>query len=137
MRPGLLLAVMVGALAAVPAAAASKLAPEAVRSPDGRNSISLTLDAEGRPTYSVSRNGVCIGLVLPNIVSMALAAVPEQDVGKASGVLNTARQVGAVVGVAVGVAVFQGVGGPGPFQRSSRPPGRRAEAADRPCTPRL
>jgi MFS transporter, DHA2 family, methylenomycin A resistance protein len=47
---------------------------------------------------------------------MALAAVPEQDVGKASGVLNTARQVGAVVGVAVGVAIFQGVGGPGAAQ---------------------
>jgi EmrB/QacA subfamily drug resistance transporter len=60
--------------------------------------------------------GVGIGLVLPNIVSMALAAVPEQDVGKASGVLNTARQVGAVVGVAVGVAIFQGVGGPGAAQ---------------------
>jgi EmrB/QacA subfamily drug resistance transporter len=57
--------------------------------------------------------GTGIGLVLPNIVGAALKAVPEADVGKASGVLNTARQVGAVVGVAVGVAVFQGAGGPG------------------------
>jgi EmrB/QacA subfamily drug resistance transporter len=57
--------------------------------------------------------GVGIGLVLPNVVATALAAVPEADVGKASGVLNTARQVGAVVGVAVGVAVFQGAGGAG------------------------
>jgi EmrB/QacA subfamily drug resistance transporter len=57
--------------------------------------------------------GVGIGLVLPNIVAAALAAVPEGDVGKASGVLNTARQVGAVVGVAVGVAVFQAAGGAG------------------------
>jgi MFS family permease len=57
--------------------------------------------------------GVGIGLVLPNIVAVALAAVPEGDVGKASGVLNTARQVGAVVGVAVGVAVFQTAGGNG------------------------
>jgi hypothetical protein len=40
--------------------------------------------------------------------------VPAGDVGKASGVLNTARQVGAVVGVAVGVAVFQAAGGAGP-----------------------
>jgi MFS family permease len=57
--------------------------------------------------------GAGIGLVLPNIVASALSAVPESDVGKASGVLNTARQVGAVVGVAVGVAVFQAAGGAG------------------------
>jgi MFS family permease len=57
--------------------------------------------------------GVGIGLVLPNIVAVALAAVPEADVGKASGVLNTARQVGAVVGVAMGIAVFQAAGGLG------------------------
>ena len=57
--------------------------------------------------------GTGIGLVLPNIVGVALAAVPEGDVGKASGVLNTARQVGAVVGVAVGIAVFQAAGGNG------------------------
>ena len=57
--------------------------------------------------------GVGIGLVLPNIVATALAAVPAADVGKASGVLNTARQVGAVVGVAVGIAVFQAAGGAG------------------------
>jgi EmrB/QacA subfamily drug resistance transporter len=57
--------------------------------------------------------GVGIGLVLPNIVATALAAVAEADVGKASGVLNTARQVGAVVGVAVGIAVFQAAGGLG------------------------
>jgi MFS family permease len=57
--------------------------------------------------------GVGIGLVLPNIVATAVAAVPEADVGKASGVLNTARQVGAVVGVAVGIAVFQAAGGDG------------------------
>jgi MFS family permease len=60
--------------------------------------------------------GVGIGMVLPNIVGMALSAVPEQDVGKASGVLNTARQIGAVVGVAVGVAVFEGAGGAGVSQ---------------------
>jgi EmrB/QacA subfamily drug resistance transporter len=57
--------------------------------------------------------GVGIGLVLPNIVSIALAAVPEADMGKASGVLNTARQAGAVVGVTVGIAVFQAAGGAG------------------------
>lgn len=58
--------------------------------------------------------GVGIGLVLPNIVAAALAAVAPEDVGKASGVLNTARQLGAVAGVAVGVAIFQAAGGAGP-----------------------
>ncbi|MEA2423661.1 MAG: hypothetical protein QOH13_71 [Thermoleophilaceae bacterium] len=57
--------------------------------------------------------GIGIGLVLPNVVAAALAVVPEADIGKASGVLNTARQVGAVVGVAVGVAIFQAAGGIG------------------------
>jgi EmrB/QacA subfamily drug resistance transporter len=57
--------------------------------------------------------GVGIGMVLPNVVAVAVGAVPEQDVGKASGILNTARQVGAVVGVAVGIAIFQTAGGAG------------------------
>jgi EmrB/QacA subfamily drug resistance transporter len=57
--------------------------------------------------------GVGIGLVLPNVVAAALAAVPGEDVGKASAVLNTARQIGAVAGVAVGVAIFQAAGGIG------------------------
>jgi EmrB/QacA subfamily drug resistance transporter len=57
--------------------------------------------------------GTGIGLVLPNVVAAALAVVPEADIGKASAVLNTARQVGAVAGVAVGVAVFQAAGGVG------------------------
>ena len=57
--------------------------------------------------------GTGIGLVLPTIVSAGLASVPDADLGRASGVLNTARQVGAVAGVAVGVAVLQAAGGPG------------------------
>jgi MFS family permease len=62
--------------------------------------------------------GTGIGLVLPNVVAAALAVVPEADIGKASGVLNTARQVGAVAGVAVGVAVFQAAGGVGASELS-------------------
>jgi MFS family permease len=62
--------------------------------------------------------GTGIGLVLPNVVAAALAVIPEADIGKASGVLNTARQVGAVAGVAVGVAVFQAAGGSGASQLS-------------------
>jgi MFS family permease len=57
--------------------------------------------------------GVGIGLVLPNVVAAALAVVPAADMGKASAVVNTSRQLGAVAGVAVGVAVFQAQGGVG------------------------
>jgi MFS family permease len=54
--------------------------------------------------------GVGIGLVLPNIAALAMGSVPPADIGKASGTLSTARQVGSVVGVAVAVAIFQSSG---------------------------
>jgi hypothetical protein len=63
--------------------------------------------------------GTGIGMVLPNVVAVALGAVPGQDVGKASAVLNTARQIGAAAGVAVGVAVFQAAGGLGQQQAAN------------------
>jgi EmrB/QacA subfamily drug resistance transporter len=51
--------------------------------------------------------GTGIGLVLPNIAAMAIGAVPGPDIGKASGTLSTARQLGSVFGVAVAVAILQ------------------------------
>jgi len=51
-----------------------------------------------------------IGLTLPNIAALAMGSVPAGDIGKASGTLSTARQVGSVVGVAVAVAIFQASG---------------------------
>jgi MFS family permease len=51
--------------------------------------------------------GVGIGLVLPNLVSLALGAVDAADVGRASATLSTARQLGSVFGVAVPVAIIQ------------------------------
>lgn len=51
--------------------------------------------------------GVGIGLVLPNLLALALAAVGPADVGRASATLSTARQLGSVFGVAVPVAIFQ------------------------------
>jgi hypothetical protein len=80
----------------------------------------LTLAVVGQPGVGLLAlapgllaTGTGIGLVLPNIVAAGLAAVPQADIGKASGILNTARQIGAVAGVAVGVAVFQAAGGAG------------------------
>jgi EmrB/QacA subfamily drug resistance transporter len=56
--------------------------------------------------------GAGIALVMPNLAAAGLAAVAPEDMGKASGIVNTARQVGAVLGVAIGVAVFEAAGGP-------------------------
>jgi EmrB/QacA subfamily drug resistance transporter len=57
--------------------------------------------------------GTGIGLVLPNLISLALSAVSPQDVGRASATLSTARQLGSVFGIAVPVAIFQLAGGLG------------------------
>jgi EmrB/QacA subfamily drug resistance transporter len=54
--------------------------------------------------------GIGIGLTLPHIAALAMGSVPPADIGKASGTLSTARQVGSVVGVAVAVAIFQAAG---------------------------
>ena len=51
--------------------------------------------------------GIGIGLVLPNVTALAIGSVPPADIGKASGTLATARQVGSVFGVAVAVAIFE------------------------------
>jgi EmrB/QacA subfamily drug resistance transporter len=51
--------------------------------------------------------GVGIGLVLPNLISLALSAVSPADVGRASATLSTARQLGSVFGIAVPVAILQ------------------------------
>src|SRR4051812_32732465 len=59
------------------------------------------------PLWSI---GVGIGLVLPNITALAVGAVPASDIGKASGTLNTARQIGSVFGVSITAAIFEATG---------------------------
>jgi hypothetical protein len=54
--------------------------------------------------------GIGIGFVVPNLAAAALAGAAPDDIGKASGVLSTSRQLGAVFGVAVAVAIFEGAG---------------------------
>jgi EmrB/QacA subfamily drug resistance transporter len=51
--------------------------------------------------------GTGIGLSLPQLVGLAMGSVAPADIGKASGTLNTARQLGSVFGVAVPAAVFE------------------------------
>ncbi len=50
--------------------------------------------------------GIGIGFVVPNLAAVTMDAVGAADIGRASATLNTARQLGAVFGVAVAVAVF-------------------------------
>jgi EmrB/QacA subfamily drug resistance transporter len=57
--------------------------------------------------------GVGIGLVIPNIAAAALGAVPPTDIGKASGILSTSRQIGSVAGVSVGLAIYEATAGAG------------------------
>jgi DHA2 family methylenomycin A resistance protein-like MFS transporter len=50
--------------------------------------------------------GVGLGLNTGPVVSVAVSAAPESHAGTASGILNTARIVGATLGVAVLVAIY-------------------------------
>jgi EmrB/QacA subfamily drug resistance transporter len=54
--------------------------------------------------------GVGVSMVLPTSSTAALNAVPPVALGKASGILNTLRQFGAVIGIAVTTAVFSAHG---------------------------
>ncbi|HEY4071449.1 MAG TPA: glycoside hydrolase family 97 N-terminal domain-containing protein, partial [Sphingomicrobium sp.] len=53
-----------------PAHAASAVSPQIIRSPDGRNSISVMLDRDGQPAYSVARDGEQIIASSPIILSL-------------------------------------------------------------------
>jgi EmrB/QacA subfamily drug resistance transporter len=56
--------------------------------------------------------GTGMGLNTGPVVSVAVAAAPESHTGIASGILNTARIVGATLGVAILVAIFAAKAGP-------------------------
>lgn len=55
--------------------------------------------------------GIGLGLSYPPISTVAIEAVPEPERGVASGVNNTARELGVAVGVAVLVSIFATTGG--------------------------
>jgi EmrB/QacA subfamily drug resistance transporter len=50
--------------------------------------------------------GVGMGFAMPSFMASGMGSVPEEHGGVASGAINTARQLGFVLGVAVLVAVF-------------------------------
>jgi MFS family permease len=53
--------------------------------------------------------GVGMGIGFPSLNVGAMGAVAGPEVGLASGVLNTARQLGAAIGIAILIATFGGV----------------------------
>jgi MFS family permease len=55
--------------------------------------------------------GVGISMTLPTIPTAVLGAVDPEETGMASGVTNMTQRLGAVFGIAVGVAVFSAQGG--------------------------
>jgi predicted MFS family arabinose efflux permease len=63
---------------------------------------------------SLALGGVAMGMVAPTLVDVTLAGVPGRDAGSASGVLNSALQLGGAIGVAlVGVIYFDVVASDG------------------------
>jgi EmrB/QacA subfamily drug resistance transporter len=69
----------------------------------------LTADAAGtRLIPGLLVAGVGMGLALPTLSSAVMAAVPRHRAGMAGGALNTFRQLGQALGIAVLGAVFSG-----------------------------
>src|SRR5262249_39730542 len=81
---------------------AAGLAVFAVQIGDGAGALALA------PAGAIT--GIGIAVALPNLAAVAVGTVEPQDIGRASGMINTARQLGAGFGVAVGVAVAQAPG---------------------------
>jgi EmrB/QacA subfamily drug resistance transporter len=54
--------------------------------------------------------GIGVSMTYVTTVSAVMRSVPPDRLGVASGIANTIRQVGAVLGVAVGIAVFSSYG---------------------------
>ncbi len=82
----------------------------------GIATIALLIDTQTSPLSlapGLAITGLGIGLVVPNLAVAALAGAEAGDIGKASGVLSTSRQLGAAFGVAVAVAIFQAAGSDG------------------------
>jgi predicted MFS family arabinose efflux permease len=55
-------------------------------------------------------SGAGIGLAIPAATKAVIGAVPPGDIGKASGVFSTMRQLGGAFGVAILAAVFTAAG---------------------------
>ncbi len=55
-------------------------------------------------------SGAGLGLAIPAVTKAVVGSVPPGDIGKASGVFSTMRQLGGAFGVAILAAVFTSAG---------------------------
>jgi len=55
--------------------------------------------------------GVGISMSFPAAQNSVVSSVPEEAIGKAAGTNTTMRELGGVLGIAIGVAAFAGAGG--------------------------
>jgi len=55
--------------------------------------------------------GVGISMTFPAAQNSVVSSVPEEAIGKAAGTNSTMRELGGVLGIAIGVAAFAGAGG--------------------------
>jgi MFS family permease len=54
--------------------------------------------------------GVGISMTFPAAQNSVVSSVPEEAIGKAAGTNSTMRELGGVLGIALGVAAFAGAG---------------------------
>jgi EmrB/QacA subfamily drug resistance transporter len=64
----------------------------------------------GRLVPPLIVSGIGISMTFPAAQNSVIGSVPEEAIGKASGTNNTMRELGGVMGIAVSVAVFAGIG---------------------------
>ncbi|HEY5333239.1 MAG TPA: hypothetical protein VIJ21_06785, partial [Solirubrobacterales bacterium] len=55
--------------------------------------------------------GIGISMSFPAAQNSVVGSVPEEAIGKAAGTNSTLRELGGVLGIAIGVAAFSGTGG--------------------------
>jgi EmrB/QacA subfamily drug resistance transporter len=87
-----------------------------------RLSLSPSPDYAAHMLPGMLMTGTGVGLTLPTLVSAAVSAIPPHRFATGSGVVNMARQVGIVLGVAVLVTVLghpAGAGALAAFQRAT------------------
>ena len=77
----------------------------------GMGALLVAVTSDPTPSWLALAPGLLVcgsgmGMVAPTLMDVVLATVRDRDAGSASGIVNTAMQVGGAIGVAVVGAVF-------------------------------